>query len=438
MPGEHPALPGAKGGLLFANPASKKRERLTVRFSSDDGKTWPTARVLHDGPAAYSCLTMLPDGSIGCLYECGDKTPYETVTFARMTRQWLRGADEKPEKETAELIFTLKRWEGEYFSKDVPGGVQTTPVVGSVHAVKADGTGLRKVAALGKNTDVSCCSPDGRWIYFQSNAAGRWRVHRCRADGSGVACLTEGEPLGKGWKDAFGAALSGDGQKLLYTVHDGQTGRLVLAHADGSEPRFVAPELGYTYMGALSPTGDRAVFSGPARGYRLLLVKLPDGKASVLTPDQPESFVPRFTPDGKTIVFCRRDGDIYRVDADGGNPRRLTEGNKYVEFRLSSQDRHGSTDGPDVSPDGKSIAYIAVKDGVPNLCVMDVDGRGQRQLTHRKTPCGRPRWSPDGRQLAFVSFEGQFPQLFVVKASGGEPVQLTRLDGAVTAVQWRH
>ena len=152
----------------------------------------------------------------------------------------------------------------------------------------------------------------------------------------------------------------------------------------------------------------------------------------------PESFVPRFTPDGKTIVFCRRDGDVYRVDADGGNLRRLTEGNKYVEFRLSVQDRHGSTDGPDVSPDGKSIAYIAVKDGVPNLCVMDVDGRGQRQLTHRKTPCGRPRWSPDGRQLAFVSFEGQFPQLFVVQAGGGEPVQLTRLDGAVTAVQWRH
>jgi Tol biopolymer transport system component len=156
-----------------------------------------------------------------------------------------------------------------------------------------------------------------------------------------------------------------------------------------------------------------------------------------LTPDHPDSFVPQFTPDGKVIVFLRRDGDVYRVDADGKNLRRLTEGSRHVEFRLSAKDQHGSTDGPDVSPDGKRVAYIAVRDGVANVCVMNFDGSGQRQVTARKTSCGRVRWSPDGRRLAFVSFEGKYPQLFTVAADGGEPRQLTRLEAAVYFVNWR-
>jgi TolB protein len=338
--------------------------------------------------------------------------------------------------EQTELVFSLKTWEGDYASKDVPGGVETTPAVGSIWAVKEDGTGLRKVIGLGKNTDYPLVSGDGRWVYFQSNASGRSQIYRCRPDGSGVANLTKGDPLGGEWKDAFGYSLSIDGTRLLYTVHDGRTGRVALARADGSEPRLVAPDLGYTYMAALSPGNDRIVFSGPARGYRLLLVRLPDGRPVELTPDHPDSYVPQFTPDGQTVVFLRRDGDVYRVGADGKDLRKLTEGNRYVEFRLSPQDRHGSTDGPQLSPDGQSIAYIAVKDGVPNVCTMTVDGRAQRQLTRRKAACGRVRWSPDGRRLAFVSFEGKYPQLFVIAREGGEPRQLTRLEGAVYFVHW--
>lgn len=70
----------AQGTLLFSNPAStSKRERLTVRFSRDDGVTWPESRVLHEGPAAYSCLAALPDGRIGVLYERDD---YRAITLA--------------------------------------------------------------------------------------------------------------------------------------------------------------------------------------------------------------------------------------------------------------------------------------------------------------------------------------------------------------------
>ena len=75
--------PGERGGLLFSNPSSFKREKMTVKTSRDDGKTWTESVVLHSGPAAYSCLTVLPNGQCGCLYERGVKQPYEEITFAR-------------------------------------------------------------------------------------------------------------------------------------------------------------------------------------------------------------------------------------------------------------------------------------------------------------------------------------------------------------------
>ncbi len=81
--------PGAKSRILFSNPASTKREKMTVRLSYDDGQSWPVARALHAGPAAYSCLAALPDAQIACLYEAGRKSAYETITLARFTLGWL-------------------------------------------------------------------------------------------------------------------------------------------------------------------------------------------------------------------------------------------------------------------------------------------------------------------------------------------------------------
>jgi hypothetical protein len=81
--------PGEQGGILFANPASIKRENMTVRLSRDEGKTWPHTRVLHAGPSAYSCLAMLPDGTIACLYERGEKSAYDTITIALFSLDWL-------------------------------------------------------------------------------------------------------------------------------------------------------------------------------------------------------------------------------------------------------------------------------------------------------------------------------------------------------------
>ena len=87
---------GQKGRLLFSNPASEKdRVNMTVRLSYDDGRTWPVAKPLHTGPSAYSCLAVLADGQIACLYEGGTKSPYEKIVFAAFSLTWLTGGAER-------------------------------------------------------------------------------------------------------------------------------------------------------------------------------------------------------------------------------------------------------------------------------------------------------------------------------------------------------
>ncbi|MBS1601597.1 MAG: sodium/solute symporter [Bacteroidetes bacterium] len=73
---------GKKDCLVFSNPASRTaRVGMTVRISYDDGRTWPYKKELYEGPSAYSCLAVLPDGDLACLYEAGYQRPYEGIVF---------------------------------------------------------------------------------------------------------------------------------------------------------------------------------------------------------------------------------------------------------------------------------------------------------------------------------------------------------------------
>jgi sialidase-1 len=92
----HPSQPGL---LLFSNPHSLardksgmeipagrgKRENLTVKLSTDDGRTWPVSKTLEQGSSAYSDLAFLPDGSVMCVYERGDR-----ITAAKFDLDWLK------------------------------------------------------------------------------------------------------------------------------------------------------------------------------------------------------------------------------------------------------------------------------------------------------------------------------------------------------------
>lgn len=80
-PDADPGSPRAHG-LLFSNTEHPtQRRNLVLKHSCDDGATWPGRIVVDSGPAAYSTLARLRDGSLGVLYERDD---YRAITFVRL------------------------------------------------------------------------------------------------------------------------------------------------------------------------------------------------------------------------------------------------------------------------------------------------------------------------------------------------------------------
>jgi sialidase-1 len=88
------------GRVVFANPnpplgpdgrPTGDRIDLTLRLSSDEGRTWTHSRRLHEGPSAYSALAELPDGTLLCLYEGGGSHYREWLRLARVRPEWIAG-----------------------------------------------------------------------------------------------------------------------------------------------------------------------------------------------------------------------------------------------------------------------------------------------------------------------------------------------------------
>src|SRR2546426_718884 len=108
---------------------------------------------------------------------------------------------------------------------------------------------------------------------------------------------------------------------------------------------------------------------------------------------------PQVAPDGKSVAYVvtkadkadnKIDSDVWLVPLEGGEPRQLTAGPKH--------DRH-----PRWSPDGKWIVFESNRGGTFQLYLIAPDGGEARQLTTISTEATQPVWSPDGRHVAFVS-----------------------------------
>ena len=62
---------------------------MTIRISYDEGISWPVVKLLNEHPSAYSDLAVLKNKQIACLYETGENSAYETITFARFDLSWI-------------------------------------------------------------------------------------------------------------------------------------------------------------------------------------------------------------------------------------------------------------------------------------------------------------------------------------------------------------
>jgi dipeptidyl aminopeptidase/acylaminoacyl peptidase len=108
---------------------------------------------------------------------------------------------------------------------------------------------------------------------------------------------------------------------------------------------------------------------------------------------------PQVSPDGKWVVYALTTVDLagnksasslWLAPTAGGEPRQLTNTTKKDSR-------------PRWSPDGKSILFESTRSGDPQLWVIALEGGEARQLTTLSTGAGSAQWSPDGKWIAFVS-----------------------------------
>jgi TolB protein len=136
-----------------------------------------------------------------------------------------------------------------------------------------------------------------------------------------------------------------------------------------------------------------------------------------------DNLSPTYSPDGRRIAFVStRAGlpQIYVMAADGTGQELLAP----FDYGVT-----GSSNAPEWSPDGVRVAFHRDVAGSPQVFVMDVASRTVRQLTS----LGRnedPTWAPDGRHLAFVSNRTGNRQIWIIDLDTGRVRQLTRLGEA--------
>ena len=98
------------------------------------------------------------------------------------------------------------------------------------------------------------------------------------------------------------------------------------------------------------------------------------------------------SPDGRTLAVDLQ-GSLWTIPAAGGTATRITD-----VFNDARQ--------PAWSPDGRTIAFFAYRDGGYDLWAMAPDGTRQRKLTCGAFDDREPVWSHDGTRIAFSSDRG--------------------------------
>ena len=97
---------------------------------------------------------------------------------------------------------------------------------------------------------------------------------------------------------------------------------------------------------------------------------------------------------------------------------------------------------PQISPDGKSIAFTVTENNLAEgkskteVYLMDADGNNIRKVTDNPAADDHPRWSPDGKSLLFLSTRHEGPQAWLLPLEGGEPAQVTHFTTGVSDAVW--
>jgi TolB protein len=250
----------------------------------------------------------------------------------------------------------------------------------------------------------------GRIAFMERDPAGRWQVWTASAKLRSKRQLTS-SPGDSGW-----AAWSPDGSRVAFDSNRAdpnhkdrrQINDVFVMNTDGSGVRKLTHSKGSSADAAWSPDGSLIAFDSDHGDYPAgqgIYLLASDGRylrrVTRLAAGAANDSAPRFSPDGKRLVFTRYRGTgraeraaLFTVRLDGSDLRQLTS------FAIHAGDA-------DWSPDGTRIVFEAYPnpDSYGDIYVIASTGGPATNLT--RNPVGQagsadPVWSPEGRKILFL------------------------------------
>jgi TolB protein len=241
-----------------------------------------------------------------------------------------------------------------------------------------------------------------------------------------------------------------EGGRIIFTINTGSRGELWAMDETGTERRRLTDGS----SAAWSPKRDRIAFVGSsdaddedADRRELYVMDADGGNLKRVTSNEDADASPSWSPDGERLVFARakRTGradvetSLYVMNADGSGERMLRrEPRAQTPVFLA---------GPAWSPDGKRIAFTRIRfDQTPDAAVYVMDADGGR-ATKIADEAVEPDWSPDSRRIALASYRDRLgrtcfqkcspnSEIYVVDADGGRMRRLTESDANDASPTW--
>lgn len=313
-----------------------------------------------------------------------------------------------------------------YWSAEGRGDIATIPASGGppVRITSEDSTDWNPV-----------WSPDGRHIYFSSDRGGSMNLWRIAVDEKTGKALGAPEAVPTPSRYALSISFSRDGKSLIYVRYESLANLRSMPFDPSSgkvtgEPIWVTRGFTGVSHSQLSPDGEHYVARWPRLTQEDIAIFNKDGTNwRALTDDKFQDRRPRWFPDGRSVAFSSdRSGvnQIWSINTDGTGLRQLT----FAEGNGASS--------PILSPDGKWLAYLQLKDKGANAFVLDLTKGWQVQSPKQLPPVpslsgyfAPNDWSSDGDKLigTFVNDDRNEGGIGTYSFSSGSYERLTDIGG---------
>jgi TolB protein len=228
---------------------------------------------------------------------------------------------------------------------------------------------------------------------------------------------------------AFGNLQSAGGLAADCYLYDVKTRQQLIASRHAGDVRRIAHEFADEIVKLLTGRDGIATSKIAYVGGDAIRVSDYDGfNARVFASDGPLLRFPQFSPDGRYLAYVSYKSGVPNIvvrTADGG----LIGGTHF----------NATTTSPAISPSGQLAFSSAISnDGSMEIYVSNLDGSNPRRLTRTAKGINiSPRWNPKtGREIAYISGRGGSPQVYVMDSSGASQRPLITRGGHADSPSW--